>query len=135
MARRETRVQRIVRLTAKRFPVFSIGTDFEKMIRFVLAKRNSLESARRKKADPGDDVRDYANSSFFLAPLSNRALGKIACLKRNEIRQRLRNSTYPFSKLNQKTRGALLHLPNSWVHGAAEWLLDNRRVRTQLKRS
>lgn len=140
MARKETRVQRIVRLTAKHFPSFGNGTNTEEIfpssfkagvrigevVRFVLAKQSAIESAERQKI--GDDARDYINTSIFLNPLSNKALAEIAHLGRNEIHRRLRDKTYPFSRLDKKTRETLLHLPSSWVHGAANWLLDARRT-------
>ena len=39
-----------------------------------------------------------------------------------------RNKVYPFSRLNKKAREMLLFIPNSWVLGSANWLLDARRV-------
>lgn len=119
MARKETCVQIIARSVSERFPLR--GVNIEQLVRFVLAKRNALESARRQKT--GDDARDYMNTAFFLRSLSNKELIEITNLSRGDIHRHLREKIYPFSRLNQNTRETLLHLPNSWVHGAAEWLL------------
>ena len=127
---KETCVQRIVRLTAKRFPVLPVRTDVDRFVRFVLAKRNAIERAQRKKADPGNDARDISMTSGLLRPLSSRALSEIADLGRGDIHRRLEEKTYPFSRLNKKTRETLLHLPNSWVHEGAVWQLNLRRSKT-----
>ncbi len=128
MAQKETRVQKIVRLTSKRFPSLSTsGTDIEELVRFILAKRNGLEKVRRQNI--GDDYRDrdYANTAYYLMALSSKALDKIAHIKRNEIRQRLRNKAYPFSRLNKESRETLVYLPTSWVYGSALLLLQARQ--------
>ena len=133
MTQKETRVQKIMRLTAQRFPEFAKRVervDIERIIRFVLAKRNSIESARRKKAYPGNDARDISYTSGLLMPLSSRALGEIEHLGRGDIHRHLREKTYPFSRLNKETREKLLHLPNSWVHEGAHWQLNFRRSKT-----
>ena len=136
MARKEGRVSRIARLTSKRFPSLSTpaGTEFgvtrasvEQIVRFVLTTRNRLDRTERDKI--GDDARDYVNTSDFLRPLSDKALGEIKHMGRGDIHRRLKEKTYPFSRLNKKTREILLHLPNSWVHGAANWLLNARKLK------
>lgn len=141
MAGKETRLQKIVRLTAKRFPsfgggkisagnpishalknappTFAAGVDIEQVVSFVLAKRNAIERARRQNIS--DDARDHANTAGYLNPLSSKALCKITQLKDREIRQRLKDNVYPFSRLSKKTREMLLHLPGSWVRGGASW--------------
>lgn len=148
MARKETRVQKIVRLTADEFhsfgggkltsnnpiaqvlkdepPSFAAGVDIEQVVRFVLAKRNAIESAWRQKSYPGDDARDYINNSDLLRPLSSKLLREIECLGRREIRRRLKKRCRPFSRLNKKTRDVLLYIPSNWVLGAARCLLDIR---------
>ncbi len=127
MARKETRVQRIVRLTAKKFSTLAEEVIIEQVVRFVLAKRNAIENAQRQKV--GDDARDYVNTSCFLKPLSSRDLDEITHFKHSEIRQRLRNNDYPFWRLNKKTRETLLSLHSSWVREGANWLLDVRGSR------
>ncbi|GEM_PF-6961033 len=145
MARKETRVQRIVRLTAKRYPYFGQfarkgGVDMEGLVRFVLATRNAIESARRKKADPGNDARDISMTSGLLKPLSSKALEEIAHLKDIEIRKRLKgrfesikktirsgDPVYPFSFLNKKNAEILYNLPISWIREGADWQLNERR--------
>ena len=141
MARKETPIKKMVRLTARRFPSFGGGkiiaghpihlrnkppqfaacVDIEQVVRFVLAKRNSIESARRKKNDPGNDARDIMNTAELLEPLSGEALKTIQKLKQNEIRQRLKAGIYPFSKLTKKVRESLFHLPISWIREGAEF--------------
>lgn len=130
MATRETIVKKLVRLTSIKFP--SLGTSAvgpEELVRFVLTKRNSLERAKRQKL--GDDARDYMNHSPLFRPLSNKALGEIKNLKPRDIRRRLKEKNYPFSKLNKKTREILLHLPSSWIYGASGWLIYERRTLEQ----
>lgn len=131
MAREETKVQKIARLTCHRYPFFGQftkkgGVDVEDLVRFILAKSSKLESAQRHKI--GDDARDYINTSDFIRSLSNKALGEIAHLGRGDIHRHLREKTYPFARLNKKARETLLHLPNSWIHGAADWLLRTRQI-------
>ena len=150
VALKETLVQKIVRLTAKRFsssqsdeamgnnlhsissgPLqFETRVDIEEVVRFILAKRNAMESARRKKAYPGNDARDISYTSGLLKPLSSQALDEIEHLGRGDIHRHLREKTYPFSRLNKETREKLLHLPNSWVHEGAHWQLNFRRSKT-----
>ena len=128
MPRKETRVQKITRLTLRRFPSLSVdGINAREIVSFILAKRNSIERSELSKI--GDDARDYVNTSYFLKPLSDKAIMEIGNLGRNEIRRRLREKIYPFSRLNKKTRETLIHLPNSWVHGAAAWLLNARMLK------
>ena len=128
MARKEGLVTRIARSTSNRFPSLSTsGTSTEELVRFILNKRNALERAQRQKI--GDDARDYVNTSDFLRPLSNKALGEIEHMGRGDIHRRLKEKTYPFSQLNKKTRETLLHLPISWIHGATDWLLNNRKLK------
>lgn len=126
MSRKETPVQKIGHSVSKRFPSLSATKiDTSELVRFILTKRGALKRVGRHKI--GDDARDYVNTSDFLRPLSNKALDEISHLGRNDIHRRLREKTYPFSRLDKKAREILLHLPNSWVHGAADWLLNNRR--------
>ena len=135
MARKENHVTRIAQLTSKRFPSLSVSEGVEELVRFVLAKQNALEREWFKK-NIGDDARDYANTSYFLRTLTNKALGEISHLGRGDIQRHLREKTYPFNSLNKKTRETLLDLPNSWIHGAADWLLSSRktkRVRQQVR--
>ena len=149
MARKETRVQKIVRLTTKRFPSFGggktavgnpisfilkdeppqfvAGVDIEQVVRFVLAKRNSTESARRKRNDPGNDARDISATAEFLKPLGHKALDMIQYLQAWSIEERLKLKCYPFSSLNKKTREKLLHLPTSWIREGAQWQLNSRK--------
>ncbi|OGN13819.1 MAG: hypothetical protein A3J47_03755 [Candidatus Yanofskybacteria bacterium RIFCSPHIGHO2_02_FULL_43_22] len=128
MFRKESPVQKIARLTSNQFPSLSTsGTNVDQLIRFVLAKRSALESAKRKKADPGNDARDVSMTSGLLKTLSNKALGEIADLGRSDIHRRLQEKTYPFSRLNKKTRETLLYLPNSWVRDGAVWQLNLRK--------
>ena len=123
---KESRIQRITRLTSKRFQSLSTsGISTEELVRFVLNKRSELDRTQRQKI--GDDARDYVNTSDFLRPLSNKALSEIEHLGRGDIHRHLKDKTYPFSRLNKKTREILLHLPNSWIHGAADWLLRSRQ--------
>jgi len=75
----------------------------------------------------GDDFRDYQNTAGFMISLSNKALREIAHIKRSEIRKRLRNNVYPFSRLNKEARETLAFLPTSWVYGSAECLLQERK--------
>lgn len=132
MARKESSVTKIGRLTSKRFPSLSgSGPGMEILVRYILSKQRAIERAQRQKI--GDDVRDYMNTSYFIRRLSGKALGKIIRLKRNKIRKHLRSNAYPFSRLNKKTRETLLHLPNSWIYGSANWLLQTRK--TRLRRS
>ncbi len=128
MARKESNVTRIVRLTSERFPSLTdAGISAEELVRFVLTKRNQL--ARLSWVKIGDDNRDYMNTAVFLLPLSDKALKEIENLGRGDIQRHLREKTYPFSRLDTKTRERLLHLPNSWVHGAADSLLAGRKRR------
>jgi len=122
MTKKESRVTRIARLTLKQFPSLSAsGTNVIELVRFVLAKRAKIERSHREKI--GDDVRDYINISYFLRPLSKKALAHITTLGSRDTHRRLEEKVYPFSPLNKKTRETLLHLPNSWIHGAANRLL------------
>lgn len=126
MSRRESDTLKIARLTSKRFPSLSTaGTNVGELVRFILAKRSALKKAQRPKID--DDFRDYINTSYFLSPLSTKALNEIKNMSRGDIRHHLKGKIYPFSRLSRKTRESLLHLPNSWVQGAANWLLPDRR--------
>lgn len=149
MSRKETRVQKIVRLTAKKFPSFgggktavgnpisfilkdrppefAAGVDIEQVVRFVLAKRNDIESVRRKKADPGNDARDIMFTAGLLKPLGNKALEMVRLLQAWSIKERLERKDYPFSRLNKKTREKLLHLPISWIREGADYLLSSRK--------
>ena len=147
VARKETRVEKIVRLTAKRFPSsqsdeamgnhlhsissgplrFETEVDIEEVVRFVLAKRNAIENARQKRADPGNDARDISYTSGLLKPLSGMALHAVQQLKQKEIKQKLVNKNYPFSQLNKEIREKLLHLPTSWLHEGAHWQLNSRK--------
>lgn len=127
--RKETLVQKISISTARRFTSLSLaGTNVEDLVRFILNKQTALKKAWFKKYI-GDDARDYINTAYFFEPLSNRALGKIVNLKRSDIRRRLKDKSYPFSRLNKKNREILLTLPNSWIYGSAKWLLDSRKRR------
>ena len=122
MIQRETTSVKIARSAVKRFPSLSTaGTDVHELVRFVLAKRSTLDRLRLGKI--GDDARDYMNSAYFLRRLSKKALAEISQLKRSEIRRRLKTGAYPFSSLSQKDLEALLHLPSSWVYGSASWRL------------
>ncbi len=136
MIKKETRVQKIVRLTAKHFslfgnepptfaaPIFAAGVDIERVVRFILAKQNALERAGRAKI--GNDARDILYTSGLLKPLSSEALGKVPYLRRREIVEQLRNKAYPFSRLSKKKIGVLLHLPPSWIREGALWQLNVR---------
>jgi len=128
MTRKETRVQRIVRLTSKRFPEFAKRVervDVEQIIRFVLTKRGTLESTQRQKI--GNDARDISYTSGLLEPLPSKVLESFQHLKRREIKHRLRSNDYPFSRLNKKEREELLHLPISWLREGALWQLNSRK--------
>lgn len=127
MAQKETRVQKIVRSTLKHFPIFPARVDAERVVRFILAKRSALERAARQKI--GIDARDILHTSELLEPLSTNSLGTIQHLKQREVRYRLKNKAYPFSRLNKKTREMLLCLPNSWIREATDWLLAARRAK------
>ena len=120
MAKKETTVQKITRLTSDEFP-FMDGVNIEQVVRFVLAKRSAIESARRKKNDPGNDARDIVYTAGLLKPLSSEDLKVIQKLKSREIFERLRNKTCPFSILNKETKERLLHLPISWIREGAEF--------------
>ncbi len=134
MARKESRVARIARLTSKRFPslIAPAGTEFgvmtaniEQIVRFVLATQSRLESAERQKI--GNDARDISYTSELLKPLSSKALDKILYLRGREIREQLSSKAYPFSQLNKETREKLLHLPISWIREGAQWQLNSRK--------
>jgi hypothetical protein len=149
--RKETHIQKIVRLAAKQFasfgggkltpgnpisaaladqrPVFAGGVDIEQVVRFVLAKRNALEYAKRQKT--GDDARDYVNPAFLLSGLSNKALNSILRLKRREIKTALKEPVYPFSLLSKETRETLSRLPASWILGGTKRTLDFRKKHEQ----
>jgi hypothetical protein len=130
MARKESHVIKIARATSKRFPFLSIsGTDVDGLVRFILAKRNALEKEWFKK-NIGDDARDYMNSAYLLEPLSNETLSEIENLGYRDIRRRLKEKIYPFSRLSKKSREILLSIPNSWIHGSADWLLKTRRLKS-----
>ena len=124
MPRKESRVTKIVRLTSMRYPSLY---GVEEIVRFVLAKLSALENSERRKI--GDDARDHINTAYFLNSLSDKALCEIGYIGRNEIHRRLRKKIYPFSRLNKKTREILLHLPNSWVPGAADRILRFRKAK------
>lgn len=126
MTQKETRVQKIVRLTSQRFPIFPERVDADQVVRFVLTKRNELESTRRKKNDPGNDARDITMISGLLKSLPSETLSSVQLLKQREIRRQLRNNSYPFSLLNKKIRETLLHLPISWIREGAQWQLNVR---------
>ncbi|OGN03171.1 MAG: hypothetical protein A2655_03675 [Candidatus Yanofskybacteria bacterium RIFCSPHIGHO2_01_FULL_43_42] len=148
MAQKESRIARITRLTAERFPsfggakidnpfspiqpVFAFGVDIEKVVRFVLSKRNATERAKRDKI--GNDARDISYTSELLKPLSSKALGEIERLGRNDAHRRLKEKIYPFSQLNYATREKLLHLPISWLHEGAQWQLNTRKPAVLLLR-
>lgn len=121
MARKETRVQKIVRLTARRFPSLGSGVDIEQVVRFILAKRSAVQSQERQEI--GDDARDDMSTVACLQNISRTGLSVIKCLGHKDMQRRLRDSKYPFKRLGKKTREALLHLPPSWIRGGAEWLL------------
>ncbi|OGZ95617.1 MAG: hypothetical protein A3I44_03900 [Candidatus Sungbacteria bacterium RIFCSPLOWO2_02_FULL_51_17] len=80
----------------------------------------------------GDDARDYMNTGSFLVVLSSGALGEIMRLGGGDMKRRLEEKTYPFSRLNKKTRETLLHLPASWVRGGAGWLLAGRKPQSRV---
>ena len=127
MARRGTIVQKIVRLTSEKFPSLHTSiVDPEELVRFILTKRNAIERASHQKL--GDDARDYMNHSHLFTPLSNKALGEIKNIRPRDIRRRLKEKAYPFSKLNRRTRKILLHLPSSWIYGASSWLIYERQT-------
>jgi len=131
VVQKETRVQRIARLSSKRFPSLSTSnTDVCQLVCFVLAKRSELERAQLLKI--GDDARDYMNTGSFLVVLSSGALGEIMRLGGGDMKRRLEEKTYPFSRLNKKTRETLLHLPASWVRGGAGWLLAGRKPQSRV---
>ncbi len=120
-------MQRVTRLTSNKFrplryALSNVGIDVEQLIRFILIKRNALENAQLRGV--GDDARDYMSTAYFLRSLSRKALNEIVNSGQGDIRRRLKEKTYPFSRLNKQTREALLHLPNSWIHGGADWLLN-----------
>lgn len=126
MARKESHTTRIARLTSKRFPSLStVGTGVEELVRFVLAKKNALESAQRQKI--GNDAKDVSFTAGLLEPMSSLALGTIQNLKQREVRQRLTNKARPFSRLSKATREKLLYLPISWVREGALWQLSLRK--------
>jgi len=142
MARKESPVQKIVRLTAKRFPsfgggkismgnplshvlrndypTFAAGVDIELVIRFVLAKHNAIKNAQRPKI--GDDARDYMNHAYLLTSMSDQHLEDLSYLKRREMRKLLRSRIYPFHSLHPKDIERLVHLPTAWIYGAASYL-------------
>ena len=124
MARRETDLDKIIRLAKDKFPYLE-GVDARSLIHFILAKKNRLRRSRIKYI--GDDARDYMNSSYFLRNLSDKALSEIEHLGVYSIKRRLKEKTFPFSVVNRKDRETLLHLPNSWIHGAAEWILNSSK--------
>jgi hypothetical protein len=147
--RKETRIQKIVRLVARRYPsfgngkivegnqlsveladqspVFAGGVDIEEVVRFILSRRNAVNYARKKKT--GDDMRDYANTASYLRPLSKQMLTDILGLNRKEIQSTLVLATYPFFKLSNKSRETLRNLPTNWIYGAANWLLRSQEYR------
>lgn len=122
---RESRAERIARLTVKQFPsLLASGVNVQQLVGFVLTKRNTLERLRLQKI--GDDAPDYANTTYFIRRLSKKDLVAVSHLKRSEIRQRLTKGTSPFSRLSKKARETLAYLPTSWVYGSADWLLRSR---------
>mgnify|MGYP001614981158 CR=1 FL=1 len=147
MAQKETRVQKIVRLTAKQFPsfgggklatnnpishalkneppTFAAGVDIEQAVRFILVKRNAIESVGRKKI--GNDARDIAFTAGLLSFSSNKVLCTIRSLSQKEIRQRIRSRIYPFSGFCKEKIETFSNLPVSWVREGAQWQLDNRK--------
>ena len=149
MARKETLVQRIVRLASKQFPsfgggkwstgnpisyalkdkppAFATGVDIEQVVRFILAKRSAIECVRLKKSYPGNDARDISYTSGLMKPLSNKALETIQNRKQREIRQQLRRGNGLFSQLSKETREKLLHLPISWVREGAHHQMEVRK--------
>lgn len=146
MARKETCVEKIVRLTAERFPSsfsssfsellnlsyapapprFGEEVNIEQVVRFVLAKQNELKKSERQKKRQkiGNDARDISYTSELLKPLTSKAVETIRHLKQREIRKQLKNNGYPFSQLSKETREKLLHLPISWVREGAQWQLN-----------
>jgi len=125
MSRKETKVQKIVRLTVGRYPELQKRVSVEELVRFVLAKRNVLE--RREQAKIGDDARDYMNNAYLINSLSDKDLGVILNLKFSEIGKKLKNKTYPFAFIDSDYRDKLLHIPPRWIHGSAKWLLETRK--------
>ncbi len=126
MVQKETRTQIIVRLTSRRFPLLATSrVNVEQLIRFVLAKRNALESAQQQKI--GNDARDISYTAGLLKPISIKGLRMVQSLKQREVRQYLMKSIYPFSTLNKKTREKMLHLPISWIREGALWQLESRK--------
>ncbi len=145
MFKKETRVQKIVKLTAAHFrsfgggkvnsynpisaalkdrpPQFAAGVDVEQVVRFVLNKNKSL---KRKRKAIGDDARDHANTASYLRPLSDHQLRRILILGHDEVRTRLKFKKYPFYRLGPSSRDILLGLPLSWIKGAAELLISFR---------
>ena len=131
VARKETRAQRIARLSSKRFlSLQTSNTDVCHLVRFVLAKHSELERAQLLKI--GDDARDHMNTGSFLIVLSSRALGEVVSIRSGDMKRRLKEKTYPFSRLKEKTRDTLLHLPASWVRGGAGWLLAARKSQSRV---
>ncbi len=129
MTRKETCVQKNVCLTAKRFPsiTYAAGVNVEEVVRFVLAKRNAIESIRLKKNNPGDDERDISYASWLLRSLSSKALETICKLKPRELRDQLKDHRYPFSSLKNETREKLSHIPISWITKGAQRRLNPRK--------
>ena len=124
MAKREADIDKIVRLVMNKF-TYLAGVNVRPLVSFVLAKKNSLRRSRVK--DIGDDARYYMNSAYLLRNLSIKALAEIEYLGPGDIKRHLKEKTFPFSGVSRKDRDSLLHLPNSWVHGAAEWLMNSRK--------
>lgn len=150
MPRKETRVQKIVRIAAQRFPsfgggkaregnplslvlkneppAFAAGVSIEQVVRFVLTKRDQLVYAQhRKNAAENIDARDPLNTAPYLYPLSNRALSAIKDLKATELKRCLAEKAHPFRRLDKATREILRHLPYLWVLKAADILLEERQ--------
>lgn len=130
MAQKETRIEKIARLTAQRYPYFGQlarkgDVDILGIVRFVLVKINETKRAKRQKI--GNDARDISYTSGLLKPLSSKALGEIEHLGRGDTHRHLKEKTYPFSQLSKETREKLLHLPNSWIHEGALWQLNSRK--------
>ena len=145
--RKETRIQKIVRLTAKRFPSFGNnkivignpisaalaghppqfagGVDIGQVVRFVIARNNRL--LRAHIDDHGDDQRDYANTTYYYRRLSSKALELISHLKPREMKIRLRDADYPFNRIGVSDREILLNLPTSWIYGSATLLLRTKK--------